>query len=149
MPQGLYHLIFFFRSPDDFSGNESRWSLFYGIDANDGVLTCVWGSHGIVTLPESYPAGTYFPWLPIRLPLSVMRSNSINTASSTRSVNSSMINDPCNGFSFFFGKTQFMIDDQLDSHSPAHTLFGWRGNGLIISIGMQRVAIVIDGIQSL
>ena len=34
-------------------------------------------------------------------PLSVIRSNSSKTAASTRSVNSSMMNEPCKGFSFF------------------------------------------------
>ena len=44
-------------------------------------------------------------------PRSVIRSNSNNTASSTKSVKSSIINEPCKGFSFFVNPSSlFMIN---------------------------------------
>ena len=45
--------------------------------------------------------------------------------------------------------SQFTIDDQLNGHSSSHTFFCWCGDGFIISVRMQAVAIVINGIQCL
>src|SRR5690606_41118501 len=50
---------------------------------------------------------------------------------------------------FVFGEAQFAVNDQLDCHGSAHRLFGRRGNGLVVGIGMQRIAVVVNGIQRL
>jgi hypothetical protein len=50
---------------------------------------------------------------------------------------------------FIFGQAQFLVDDQLDGHGPAHRFLGGRGDGLIVGVGVQRVAVVVDGIERL
>ena len=50
---------------------------------------------------------------------------------------------------FIFGQAQLFVDDELDGHGPAHTAFGGRGDGLVVGVGVQRVAVVVDRVQRL
>src|SRR4051794_26157895 len=50
---------------------------------------------------------------------------------------------------FIFGCAQFAVYDQLDGHCPTHTVFCGSSNGLIISVGMEAVAVIVDCIQCL
>ena len=56
--------------------------------------------------------------------------------------------NPCNGV-FILCQAQLLIDDQLNRHCTTHTFFCRGSNGLVICIGVQRIAIIIDGIQCL
>ena len=47
------------------------------------------------------------------------------------------------------GQAPFAVDDELNRHGAAHALLGGRGDGLVVGIGVQAVAIVVDGAQSL
>ena len=47
------------------------------------------------------------------------------------------------------GQAPFAVDDELDRHCPAHGIFGWRGDGFIKRVGVQAVAVVVDGDQRL
>ena len=48
-----------------------------------------------------------------------------------------------------FGQAKFLVDNQLNGHRTAHTFFGRSRDCLVVGIGMQRVAVVVDGIQGL
>ena len=50
---------------------------------------------------------------------------------------------------FVFGQAPFAVDDELNGHGAAHTVFSGRGDGFVKGIGVQRVAIVVNGNQSL
>ena len=47
------------------------------------------------------------------------------------------------------GEAEFAVDDQLDGHGTTHRLFGGRGDRLVKSVGVQRVAVVVDRDQCL
>ena len=47
------------------------------------------------------------------------------------------------------GHAEFAVDDELDRHRPAHAFFGWRGHRFVVGVGVQAVAIVVDGEQRL
>ena len=47
------------------------------------------------------------------------------------------------------GEAQLLVDDELDRQSPANTLFGGRGDGLVVRVGVQAVAVVGEGEQGL
>ncbi len=44
---------------------------------------------------------------------------------------------------------QLPVDDELDGDGPAHALLGGRGDGLVVGIGVQAVAVVVDGVEGL
>ena len=48
-----------------------------------------------------------------------------------------------------FGQPQFVVDDELYGHGAAHRFLGRRGDGLVVCVGVQRVAVVVYGIQRL
>ncbi len=48
-----------------------------------------------------------------------------------------------------FCKPQFVVDDHLDGHGTAHRFFCRRGDCLIIGVCMQRIAVVVNGIERL
>ena len=50
---------------------------------------------------------------------------------------------------FVLGQAQLLIDDELDGHGPAHAGFGRRGDGLVVGVGVQRVAVVVDRVERL
>jgi hypothetical protein len=47
------------------------------------------------------------------------------------------------------GQSPLTVDDELDRHGAPHALLGGRGDGLIVGVGVQRVAVVVDGNQGL
>ncbi len=104
--------------------------------------------HNTDFLPGFYFAGTCVPWRPTHRRFLISRSNSVITASSTRSVSSSIKKLPWYRI-FIFGSSQFPVNDQLDGHGPAYTFFCRRGNCFIIGIGMKAVAVIINSIQGL
>ncbi len=48
-----------------------------------------------------------------------------------------------------FRQAPFAVDDELNRHRTAHAVFGGRGDGLVERVGMQAVAVVVDGDQRL
>ena len=50
---------------------------------------------------------------------------------------------------FIFRQTEFLVNDQLDRHGSTNGFFGGRRDGLIIRVGMQRIAVVVDRHQRL
>ena len=75
-------------------------------------------------------------------------SNSASTASSTRSVSSSMMNDALERV-LVLGQAELLVDDQLDRQRPAHGLLGRRRDRLVVGVGVQRVAVVVDRVERL
>ena len=81
-------------------------------------------------------------------PRSEMRRNSSSTASSTRSVSSSMMKLPCSGFSFFARPSSWLMMSWIAMRAP-HALLGGRGDRLVVGVGVQRVAVVVDRVERL
>ena len=50
---------------------------------------------------------------------------------------------------FILGQAQFLVDDELDGHGAAHAALRRRGDGLVVGVGVQRVAVVVDRVQRL
>ena len=46
-------------------------------------------------------------------------------------------------------QAELFVDDELDGHGAAHTVFRGRCDGLVVRIGVQRVAVVVDGVKRL
>src|SRR5690606_37623836 len=44
---------------------------------------------------------------------------------------------------------QLLVDDHLDGHGAAHGLFGRRGDGFVVGVGVQAVAVVEQRVQGL
>ena len=59
-----------------------------------------------------------------------------------------MMKEPCSGV-LVLGQAEFLGDDHLHRHGAPHRLLGGRGDRLVIGVGMQRVAVVVDGHQRL
>src|SRR5919108_356344 len=81
-------------------------------------------------------------------PRSEIRSNSASTASSTRSVSSSMMNEPCSGFSFMARPHSRLMISWM-AMAPPHRLLRRCGDRLVVGIGVQRIAVVVDGDERL
>src|SRR3546814_4130884 len=43
----------------------------------------------------------------------------------------------------------FLVDDHLDGDGAAHAFFGGRGDGFVVGVGVQAVAVVEQGVQGL
>ncbi len=50
---------------------------------------------------------------------------------------------------FVLRRAQLAVNDELDGHRAANGFFRGRGDGLVVRIGVQRVAVVVNGIQRL
>lgn len=48
-----------------------------------------------------------------------------------------------------FCETQLPVNDKLDCHRSSHRFLGGGRDGFIVGIGVQRIAVVVDGIQRL
>lgn len=46
-------------------------------------------------------------------------------------------------------QAQLFVDDHLDGHGAAHAFFRRRGDGLVVGVGVQAVAVVEQGVQRL
>lgn len=46
-------------------------------------------------------------------------------------------------------QAQLFVDDHLDRHRAAHAFFGGRGDGLVVGVGVQAVAVVEQRVQRL
>ena len=47
------------------------------------------------------------------------------------------------------GQSKLFVDDELDCHRSSHTLLSWCGDRLIVSIGVKRIAVIVDGVKRL
>src|SRR5690606_8242530 len=47
------------------------------------------------------------------------------------------------------GQAELLVDDELDGHGAAHAFLGGRGDGLVVGVGVQAVAVVVDGVERL
>jgi hypothetical protein len=50
---------------------------------------------------------------------------------------------------FVFRQPPFAVDDELNRHRTAHAVFGGRGDGFVEGVGVQAVAVVVDGDEGL
>ena len=50
---------------------------------------------------------------------------------------------------FVHGQSPFLVDNQLDCQCPTHRFIGRCGDGFVERIGVQAIAVVVDGIQRL
>ena len=77
-------------------------------------------------------------------PRSLRRSNSERTASSTSSVSSVDDEGALVGVLVRW-EAPLALDDELDGHGAAHAINGGRSDGLVVGVGVQAVAVVVDG----
>ena len=47
------------------------------------------------------------------------------------------------------GQAELAVDDELDGHGAAHALLGGRGDGLVVGVRVERIAVVVDGVERL
>jgi hypothetical protein len=120
-----------------------------GVDADDRVLTGV--LEALVeqaTPPGSCRADTCVSMAPSTPPRSVRRSNSCEHRVLDRVGQlSSMMNEPWRGFSFLARPSSRLM--MLDGDRPAHGFLGGRGDRLVVGVGVQRVAVVVDRVERL
>ena len=48
-----------------------------------------------------------------------------------------------------FGEAEFVVDDHLNGHGTAHGFLGGRGDGFVVGVSVERIAVVVDGIEGL
>ncbi len=46
-------------------------------------------------------------------------------------------------------EAEFFVDDHLDGYGAAHAFFRWRGDGFVVGVGVQAVAVVEQCVQRL
>ena len=48
-----------------------------------------------------------------------------------------------------FRQAELLVDDELDGHRPPHAVFRRRRDGLVVGVGVQGIAVIVNGVQRL